>query len=115
MSRRAHGQVGRSDRGRQRRYLWSKNPNCHWCGQPTVLTYDGGVQPENLATIDHLRSRLHPSRREDAKPQERRRVLACWKCNHERGKAENDALSLDEKHRRAHPRGRNRRVGGEKL
>ena len=51
---------------------------------------------EREATIEHLRSRLHPGRREPARG-EQRRVLACWKCNNERGRAELLALPLEER------------------
>jgi hypothetical protein len=55
--------------------------------------------PKNLATIDHLRSKLDPHRTEPARG-ERRRVLACYDCNHERAKKEYDALPVEEQRAR---------------
>lgn len=64
------------------------DPHCFWCGRETVLT--GHINAPNLATIDHLYSRLHPQRRA---PRGHDRdvvlhVLACWTCNQARSHAE---------------------------
>lgn len=79
---------------KQRRRLWHADPRCHWCGRRTILTPPRAnmkklkVQPPNLATVDHLRSRRDPTRQEPtARGDERRRVLACWECNQKRGLA----------------------------
>jgi flavoprotein len=41
---------------------------------------------DNLATVDHLRSRLHnEARHEPNTLNEERTVLACWACNNCRG------------------------------
>ncbi len=80
-----------------RERLWYKNPHCVYCGVLTVLPSSPllhrsktGVLhkiPPNLATIDHLRSRLDPKRRIHKK-KEKRYVLACATCNNLRAKDE---------------------------
>ena len=55
---------------------------------------------EHEATVDHLRSRLHPERKEPAYGA-RRLVMACLRCNEERARLEVAGLSREELHRRA--------------
>lgn len=70
---------------KQRRNLWLRDPHCYYCGVETIFDFDRkGPVPPNFATIDHLRPRHHPLRREPAKNGEVRHVLACFKCNNER-------------------------------
>lgn len=60
---------------------------CHWCKQPMQLLTmpeQPKSMPLDLCTIDHLRDRFDPARREVARG-ERRLVAACWDCNHKRG------------------------------
>lgn len=79
----------------QRRRMWEYDPRCHWCGVVTVLPKPGppkGPPNPRLATIDHLRPRHHPGRREPTNGKEFRRVLACWKCNNERDRREHEAM-----------------------
>jgi hypothetical protein len=84
-------------RGRRKRErMWAENPHCHWCSRKTILAKtdasgrfllphaDKGL----AATLDHLRARHHPGRREPARPDERRIVLACMHCNSTRDAAE---------------------------
>lgn len=61
------------------------------------------VVPPNLATRDHLRSRLDPTRHEPPKGagSERRIVLACWKCNGDRARHEQLSQPVEELWRRA--------------
>jgi hypothetical protein len=75
---------------KQRTRLWLINPYCYWCGVKTILPskYWKGPTAPNVATIDHLRPRHHPLRREPAKNQEVRRVLSCFKCNNDRDREE---------------------------
>lgn len=85
--------------------LWTKDPHCHWCGQLTVI-YDyesihHKPMPDNCATLDHLRSRLNPSRYEKAGPNEERTVLACFRCNTDRGIQEEQALTKEELRQRS--------------
>lgn len=76
---------------RRRRILWARDPHCHWCGRLTayatpLLSVGVRVPPPNdLATVDHLDSRL--SGRRGQTPGERT-VLACYACNQNRGAAE---------------------------
>lgn len=84
---------------RRRLKLWQEqNGLCYWCRQPTVITKNGqkkGMYPLNMATIDHLRSRLHPDRREPARGQQRL-VMACLACNQGRGHQEVAALPIED-------------------
>lgn len=75
---------------KQRRSLFAKNPACYWCERITTLyvAKDGEIPPDNMATIDHLRSRFNPRRKEPNPKGEKRRVLACHKCNQKRGRLE---------------------------
>ena len=84
----------------KRRYfrntLLAENPHCFWCGRPVVLPERDSPAQDNWATIDHLRSRLHPDRHEPKQsPHERRSVLACWQCNGRRNNFEMDAVGID--------------------
>lgn len=66
-----------------------RDPRCVYCGVVTIFDRpEGKASPPNLATIDHLRPRHHPGRREPIKPGEVRHVLSCWKCNNDRDKRE---------------------------
>lgn len=81
---------------RRRDQLFRKDPHCYWCGCEVRNYYDGhhGRVHEDRATLDHLYSRYDPRRgKENGK-----RVLACWKCNHEREKAETKAQPLERLH-----------------
>jgi hypothetical protein len=57
--------------------------------------------PPTLATIDHLRDRLHPDRNVETKNQEQRWVLACWKCNNDRGQQRVAEQPIEELWRRS--------------
>jgi DNA-binding transcriptional regulator YhcF (GntR family) len=46
-----------------------------------------GVQPDNMATIEHVYSRLNPQRYVFTQG-EKRHILSCYKCNHEKGREE---------------------------
>ena len=75
---------------KRREKLWTEvEGKCYWCGVDTVMPERGkhNAKPfDNLATVDHLRSRLHNNlRQEPNDSNEERTVLACWKCNNIRG------------------------------
>lgn len=79
----------------KKRYsLWLQNPRCCYCGVVTIfkpshikaIIFDG--ERDRLATIDHIRPRHHPERREPPKPGQVLLVLSCWRCNNERDKRE---------------------------
>ena len=67
-----------------------ESPYCHWCRRRVYLLPTGSTQQrDDTATLDHLRSRFDASRHEPLQiPQERRRVLACFRCNQLRGQRE---------------------------
>lgn len=89
--------AAKKGRSRKRVMLWYRQGGlCHWCSAPTVLLEprDKAKLPPNAATIDHLRSRLDPSRTEPCKPGERRLVMACNRCNSTRGKKDQETLGV---------------------
>lgn len=92
---------------RQREQMWRRNPRCYWCGRHTrLLNINGGLQPPDMATIDHLFSRINEDRRNHSagiwkvshsgNPYVVRRVLACYACNSERGRRETKLTHLRE-------------------
>lgn len=85
---------------RRRRRLWDADPHCYWCGQLTVelnlKPYE--KPPGNLATLDHLRSRLDVTRGTTLAVST---VLSCLRCNNERAAAEQARLPLHELRRRS--------------
>ncbi len=77
--------------------LFKENNLCHWCKKPMVLTNQSkGRLPENACTIDHVISRYSIYRWLKKKRNVKRRVLACFKCNHERSVQETRCLSREE-------------------
>jgi len=79
--------------------LWQEDPKCHWCGRITIPTNVKHIkgQPDPLmATIDHVISRFSPMRWVRAKPDEKRKVLACVECNQRRQQEETAKLSYEE-------------------
>jgi hypothetical protein len=75
---------------KRRDKLWTeKHGKCFWCGINTILPHKGENRNQydaNLATLDHLRSRLEMSRHEPNFSNEERTVLSCLLCNHTRGR-----------------------------
>jgi hypothetical protein len=81
--------------------LYKENPLCYYCGRLMILTNiktipSGQTLPANAATIEHLRSRYSPYRWIKKKRGERRKVLACYECNHNRSIQETLSLSRKE-------------------
>jgi hypothetical protein len=77
--------------------LFNKNPYCHYCGQLMFLTSPSAKSlPPNGATIEHRISRLNPARWRRKRPNEKRRVLACYECNHNRSELETLCMSRKE-------------------
>jgi hypothetical protein len=72
---------------KRRDRLWHERAGmCHWCAVKTVLPPSGVMlrhHPDNLATIDHLDGRLSPDRGKHSGKE--RTVLACRRCNQQRG------------------------------
>jgi hypothetical protein len=91
----------------QRARMWHKDPHCYWCRKRTRLVNpENGVNPPDMATIDHLYSRLDENRQKanhgiikrDYKGRQIivRHVLACFTCNQERGRLECKLSKLNE-------------------
>ncbi len=74
---------------KRRLRMFTSDPHCYWCGVLTQLNIDSRA---NYATVDHLYSKLHPLRGTKYKGGSDRtallHVLACAKCNQERGVAD---------------------------
>jgi hypothetical protein len=68
----------------RRRVLWRRDPRCFWCG--TVTRFDA-YHESDAATLEHIYHRRHPKRR-STKRHLPSYVLACRKCNSERGAPE---------------------------
>jgi hypothetical protein len=83
--------------------LWQKDPDCFYCGVETVFynPFPGKADPDNLATVEHLNSKLSERRNTPNHNGERRVVLACRKCNHSRGAKEYNQLPLEERRKRS--------------
>jgi len=80
--------------------LWLiQDKRCHWCNVQCMLPKKGKNTPHpppNFATLDHLYSKLNPLRNNANKNEV---VMACYKCNHTRGKL--DCMEVfKEEHRR---------------
>jgi len=67
----------------RREVLFKKNPYCFWCGRKLVKPEKCDSQTqENMATLDHLRTRYNKKyRRIPNINKEKRIVLACYRCN----------------------------------
>lgn len=91
---------------KRRNEMFRTDPHCHWCGCELVLPENCDVntrnQPDNMATIDHLRSRYTLTRQEPNHTKEQRLVLSCYRCNTSRNDKEQATIPLEELHRRSH-------------
>lgn len=80
----------------KRRLLEQQRGGCHWCGCD-IRIYEvgpvGGTNPPDMATWDHLDDRLSPERGKH--PGKIRKVLACPKCNHDRGALSCKAVPIE--------------------
>lgn len=78
--------------------LYNRNPHCHWCGRLTKLICESNLRHVDplMATIDHIVSRYHVHRWIKKKGRGRRKVLACYECNHKRSVQETLCLSRAE-------------------
>ena len=87
---------GKQKAKKVRKILWESNRFCHWCKRETVLLEDfkyergGPKPPPNMATIEHLYSRLSSVPR---KPKNEK-VIACEECNQKRARLENKIFKL---------------------
>lgn len=80
--------------------MWTKDPRCCYCGRETVFVDNRGKHrgknPKLMATIEHVKSRLNPTRQHD-----NQWLLSCWECNFERGRDELMTLLDSELQRRS--------------
>ena len=79
--------------------LYNEDPRCHWCHQVTKLICEKSLVGEAdplMATIDHIVSRYHFHRWVKRKEGQKRKVLACYSCNHGRSTQETLCLSRKE-------------------
>lgn len=82
-----------------RRQLWAEDPKCHWCGIETQWPeIKGGSLPDDAATLDHLYTKYEMEKR---KSEGNPFVLACNKCNHDRGVEATKEQPIEELWRRA--------------
>lgn len=72
--------------------LHKRDPHCYYCGNPTnIIDIDKkNLHDPNflvtLATLEHINTRWDVDKRWTPNPERKERtVLACWKCNQERG------------------------------
>jgi hypothetical protein len=74
---------------------------CYWCQKPMrwIVLGKKGHLPPDAATTDHLDDRLSPERGKHEG--EFRRVAAHKRCNEARSNARQQALGIDELHRRS--------------
>lgn len=93
-------------RRRRKRLFEKQGGKCHYCQCDMVHMWKvapnkaNGKIP-NLCTIEHLRDRFDPTRREPNHNREQRWVAACWKCNNERNKEREREQPIKELWRRA--------------
>lgn len=76
--------------------LFEEDPRCHWCQRITKLICSAALSGEAdplMATIDHVVSRYHLHRWIKRKRGQKRKVLACYQCNHGRSTQETLCLS----------------------
>lgn len=84
--------------------LFNEDPRCHWCKRVTKLICEKALTGEAdplMATIDHVVSRYHLHRWVKRKAGQKRKVLACYECNHNRSIQETLCLSRAEVLRRS--------------
>jgi hypothetical protein len=68
-----------------RNFLLKKSPNCAYCGVDVVwFKNNGGILPDNFATLDHYYSR-HTGKYND---DDNFVVICCLKCNKEKNNEE---------------------------
>jgi hypothetical protein len=66
----------------RRRQLWNRDPQCFRCGCETDIRT---ANAPDSATVEHIYHRGHPKRRESTRRHLPDTVLACRRCNNERG------------------------------
>jgi hypothetical protein len=89
-----------SERSDQLARLWRRyQGRCHWCGRITQLlprVPKRKWHPLDMATRDHLRSKLNERRWEPVREKrEYRIVLACRECNQRRARHEELLVGME--------------------
>lgn len=91
---------GRKTRSRKQWLYRRQGGRCFWCAVTMVLPRQHVHEPpDNLATLDHLDDRLSGRRGMYAYGVERT-VLACRKCNNERGRQSELQMPIEELRKR---------------
>ncbi len=87
-----------SNRSRKLR-LFKRDPHCYYCGVEVreIVVPRGKKIPDDMATVEHLYSKLDYRRHDPNDGKEERTVLACYKCNSEKGKEQDVLMTLEEK------------------
>lgn len=95
--------MSRNSLSRQRKRFLQEHPFCYYCGTRVVELQNGhrGPVPDNAATIEHLRPKMHPQRNEPNRFNLYRHVLACYRCNADKAREFLATRSLEELWRRA--------------
>lgn len=83
--------------------LFHRNPRCYYCGVIVriVNVPKGKRIPDDMATLEHLYSRLDYRRHDKNDGKTERTVLSCHKCNQERAKEQDQLLTIEEKWQRS--------------
>lgn len=66
------------EKGRAKQKLYKRDPNCHWCKQPTRMVSEirNKRTPDDVATLDHITPRCFGGTLE-----QNNLVLCCKRCN----------------------------------
>lgn len=83
----------------------AKDPHCYYCGIVTVNDYPvrnrelkkGEEPPDDMATLEHLYHRFDKRRYDISVPDEDKKVVACYKCNVEKGKKDDMRLTAKQR------------------
>lgn len=89
---------------RRRMKLWLEDDRCRFCRKPTILAQFSTAEVvarnrDRTATIEHLDSRYNPNRGKSEN--EERTTLACWRCNNDRNKIEQESIPKEILHERS--------------
>lgn len=93
---------------RMRIAFWKANPRCYYCNELTILPTDipdlldlqaQGITPDNMATIEHIYTRYDTERFEENG--EKKCVLACYKCNHDKEQERASLIPKEELQKRS--------------
>lgn len=89
---------------RREKLYHQQNGLCYYCQCEMLFMFkvpSHQARAPNLCTIEHLRDRFDPTRREPNYGMEQRWVAACNQCNHEKNKERERQQGIEELRRRA--------------